>query len=181
MVSKLIFILFISLCSWVGTQLTLTVQTDKKYCIDQQRVVVPEFDSTRRQLVLDSVNRLLIGRWQLIEIGRSSLTMPTPEQSIEISVDAQGHAIVYRQGVPKIDFILFASSTITFLRCGINETGRTYFRLLKNSRGGDIPNVRIYYPNGLRVCEEFLEIWAPTSAGPYYIFKRLTPIYSGNK
>ena len=142
-------------------------------------------DSTRRQVVLDSVNRLLVGQWQLIDIGTKTYNvMPTPEDSITLSVDGQGKSVVYEKGKQVIDFQLAAGINFNNLRCVISEAGRAYFHLRasRKSKGEDeLSQQPVIYPNGLRVCEDYLEIYAFTSAGPSYIFKRLMPIQLENK
>ena len=156
-------------------------QTDRVYCPHEKRLsYMNPADSTRRKVVLDSVNRLLVGQWQLIDIGTKTYkVMPTPEDSIKLNVDGQGKSVVYQQGKQKIDFQLAAGINFNNLRCVISEAGRAYFHLRASriSKGEEeLSQQQVFYPNGLRVCEDYLEIYAYTSAGPYYVFKRLTPV-----
>jgi hypothetical protein len=136
-------------------------------------------DSTRRQVVLDSVNRLLVGQWALIDIGTRTYTvMPAPEDSIKMSIDGKGNSTVHVQGKRIVDFQLAAGINYGHLRCVISEGGRVYFHLrpslVSNGEGGEAKG-KALYANGLRVCDDYLELYAFTSSGPSYIFKRLTP------
>ncbi|GAB3641535.1 hypothetical protein GCM10027423_21710 [Spirosoma arcticum] len=110
--------------------------------------------------------------------------MPIPADSIEMSVDGKGNSIVYARGKQIVDFQLAVGINYGNLRCVISETGRAYFRFrTPRVRAGqrDMNNGETIYPNGLRVCEKYLEIYAFTSAGPYYVFKRLMSIQLENK
>ncbi|AUD04123.1 hypothetical protein [Spirosoma pollinicola] len=156
-------------------------QTDREYCPHAKRLsYMHPTDSTRRQVVLDSVNRLLVGQWQLIDIGNKTYkVMPTPEDSITLSVDGQGKSVVYEKGKQLIDFQLASGINFNNLRCVISEAGRAYFHLRASrpSKGEEeLSQQQVFYPNGLRVCEDYLELYAYTSAGPYYVFKRLTSV-----
>ena len=163
-----------------------TDQTDKEYCSHEKRLgYFHPTDSTRRRVILDSVNRLLVGQWQLIDIGTKTYTvMPTPADSIEMSIGEQESAIVRVKGKLIVGFQVAVGINYGNLRCIISEAGRAYFRFrtpqVKASQR-DMGNGETIYPNGLRVCEEYLEIYAFSSAGPYYVFKRLTPNRPENK
>lgn len=161
-------------------------QTHKEYCSKEKRLsYIDPMDSIRHQVVLDSVNRLLVGRWQLADISvRINKMIPTPEDSIEISVDEQGNSIVYAQGNKIIDFQLAAGIYHSDLRCVISEAGRAYFHLrpshISDGQKGESKGQAIS-GNSLRVCEAYLELYVFSRAGPSYVFRRLTPIQSGSK
>lgn len=184
--TKLLFTLLILHSIQLWSQSIATNQTDKEYCPHSRRLsYIHPKDSIRRQAVLDSINRLLVGRWQLIDIGtKTYYVMPTAEDSIQISIDEQGSSIVRSKGKQVVDFQVAAGINYGNLRCVISEAGRAYFRFrTPRVRAGqrDMNNGETIYPNGLRVCEEYLEIYAFTSAGPYYVFKRLTSVQVENK
>lgn len=111
--------------------------------------------------------------------------MPTPADSIEMSIGEQGSAIVREKGKQLVSFQVAAAINYGNLRCVISEAGRAYFRFRMprvRAPQRDMNNGETIYPNGLRVCEEYLEIYAFTSAGPYYVFKRLPmPVPVENK
>ncbi len=141
-------------------------------------------DSTRRQAIVDSVNRLLIGRWQLIDVSdRVFVSMPTPEQQVEMLIDKQGHTIVYRQGQPILNCRLAASLAFYRLRFEADQAARTYFHLGKPvlSKGEyDTPKGQYVHYNRLRVCRDTLVFYSLSSVGPSYAFKRLTSIQTSN-
>lgn len=184
---KLLLIMLITGSTNMLSQSITSRQADKEYCARDRRLsYMAPTDSARYKAVLDLVNNLLIGQWQLIDIGTKTYTvMPTPEDSIKMSVDKQGNSIVYGQGKQLVNFQLGAGINFNNLRCVISEAGRAYFHLRTNrmSKGQEeLSQGPILYPNGLRVCEDYLELYAFTSAGPYYVFKRLpTPIPLENK
>lgn len=189
--TKLLLILLVTGSVEILPHSTIIGQPDKEYCSDEKRLgYFHPADSTRRQVILDSVNTLLVGRWRLIDIGTRTYTvMPAPEDSIEVNIDKQSNSIVYRQGKRMVDFQLAAGINYGNLRCAISEVGRDYFGLrpsrVEDARVkdglGEMNKGEVNYPNGLRVCEDYLEIYAFTSAGPYYVFKRLTPVQLENK
>lgn len=184
--SRLLFIVLVLLTYIGGAQSVANIQLDKVYCLHEERIVVPESDSIRRQIVLDSANQLLIGRWQLIDIGMRTYTIqPSPEQLIEMTIDARGHTAVYQRGTRFTSFKLVANSMYSHLRCQLDSTGMNYFRLrpprLRASRSSEQQKGSVFSHTGLRICEEFLEIYGFTSSGPYYVFKRLTPLQSGGR
>lgn len=68
MSNKLLFSLLIVGSIETLPQSIATDQTDKEYCAREKRLgYFHPTDSTRRRVILDSVNRLLVGQWQLID------------------------------------------------------------------------------------------------------------------
>ena len=178
-----LFLLLLSLPYRVWSQSLFTTEF-KRYCPDQKPVYIPPSDTLRRQVILDSINTLLIGKWQLIQTEDGGWSSPrTRKQLIEMTIDEQGHTTIYQEHKQVINFQLAAGLNFGYTRCVIDEPGRDYFKLrspIKSSRQGRFPKGEFSYPNGLRVCDEALVIYAFTSAGPTYIFKRLTPIQLKN-
>lgn len=184
--TKLLLILLILGSTKIVAPSLPVTQADREYCPQAKLLsYIHPKDSTRRQVALDSVNRPLVGQWQLIDIGmKTYMVMPTPQDSIKLSIDGGGKTVVYQKGKQLIDFQLAAGINFNNLRCVISEAGRAYFRLRasRKSKGEEELNQgSVIYPNGLRVCEEYLELYAFTSAGPSYIFKRITPVLLEDK
>jgi hypothetical protein len=157
----------------------------KNTCGWDAEVIFPlNLDPVRRQVIVDSVNQLLIGRWQLIDVSdQVFVSMPTPEQHIEILIDKQGQTMVYRQGKPILNCRLAASLAFYRLRCEADQAARTYFHLREPvlSEGKyDTPKGQYVHSNRLRICRDTLVFYALTSAGPSYTFKRLTSIQTSN-
>lgn len=164
-------------------------QSDSKVsrntCGRDAEVIFPlNLDPVRRQVIVDSVNQLLIGRWQLANVSnRAFVSMPTPEQHIEMLIDKHGQTIIYRQGQPILNCRLAAGLAFYRLRCEADQAARTYFHLREPvlSKGDhDIPQGLYMHSNRLHVCSDTLVFYALTSVGPSYAFKRLTPIQSSN-
>ncbi len=144
---------------------------------DAEAIFPLHLDSTRRQVIVDSVNQLLIGRWQLIDVSdQVFISMPTPEQHIEMLVDKQGQTVVYRQGQPILNCRLAASLAFYRLRCEADQAARAYFHLREPvlSKGDhDIPQGQYMHSNRLRICRDTLVFYALTSVGPSNTSNRL--------
>lgn len=178
MINKLLFILLIAGSTGARSQPLLDNKPGTEYCTRENPLSgIIYADSIGQQVILDSVNRLLIGQWQLVNIGTKTYwEMPVPEDSIKMSIDGQGNATVYKQGSQLIDFHLAAGINYGNLRCVISEVGRAYFNLrtsLVSDGQGGLAKGKLIYPNGIRVCEEYLELYAFRSHSPNYVFRRL--------
>lgn len=152
-------------------------------CGRNSPVIFPlHLDSVRRQVIVDSVNQLLIGRWQLTAVSQRAFTeMPTPEQQIEMLIDKKGYTTIYRQGKPILQCRFAANVTFYRLRCEADHAARAYFHLREPvlSEGKyDVPLGQYMHPNRLGICKDTLVFSSPTSIGPIYSFKRLAPIQS---
>lgn len=179
---KLVLILLALCATKALSQPTLDTLSHTEYCKDGTKVgFIGNTDTVRLRVVLDSINKLLIGQWQLISVGMKAFdAMPLPEDSIKMNIDGQGHSIIYRKGVPIAKFQFAAGMNYNFLRSVISEVGRVYFHLkiplVVDGQVG-MKKGELIYRNGLRVCENYLTFYAFTSAGPSYLFRRLTPTY----
>lgn len=176
--TKILLFLLMTGLNGTWSQPLLNSKRDIEYCARENRLgYMGSTDSTRHQVVLDSVSRLLVGQWQLVDIGmKIHNVMPVPGDSITMSIDGQGNTTAYVRGKKLIDFQLAAGINYGQLRCVISEGGRDYFHLktslVSNGQGG-LDKGKPVYRNGIRVCEDYLELYGFTSAGPYYVFKRL--------
>ncbi|RZK77977.1 MAG: hypothetical protein EOO85_07475 [Pedobacter sp.] len=151
---------------------------------------VPEKDSLRKQVILDSISVLLAGRWQLVLAGGGACFAPpyAPDEYIEMLLDSQGHGLVYQQDKLLTTFRLRLTFYWTGIRFLMDETrSPTYFDFFPTTfdktsgwyerftRRKDPHNpYATLYRNSLRVCEETLYMSGPRT-GTSYVFKRLTP------
>lgn len=173
---KLLLVLLLASLAETSSQSVPTSKPDKEYCKRENPLSrISYTDSICQQVVLDSVNMLLVGQWQLVDIGIKSYK-PAPEDSIRMSIDGQGNTIVSARGKQLTEFHLAAGINYGQIRCVISEAGRSYFHLrtsLVSDGQGGLAKGKLIYPNGIRVCEDYLEIFAFKSHSPNYVFKRL--------
>lgn len=147
-----------------------------------ERIHVAETDSVRRQMVTDSLARLLPGRWQLVEMdaGDCFVAAHAPDRYTEMVLTDQGKGTVHQGGKLLTTFQLSHHFYWGQLRFIMEETrDPAYFDFFPSSvdkRAGryykpDSPYEHVY-KNTILVCKETLVMYGPRT-GLSFVFKRL--------
>lgn len=143
---------------------------------------VSETDSARRQVITDSIARLLPGRWQLVEMGAGAcfVAAHAPDEYTEMILTDKGEGTVYQGGGLLTTFQLSLQFYWGKLRFIMEETREpAYFRFVPSaldSRAGryyrpNSPYAHVY-KNTILICEETLVMYGPRT-GLSFVFKRL--------
>lgn len=174
-------VLLIAVKPTFGLAQSLVTDDYGKYCEKERNSSIYYSDTTRRQAIIDSLNDLLIGDWQLVSISpahyKSNLSrLSSNEKMIVMSIKEKGSATIRTELEEIIKFNISVGLSYYNTRCVIDEDGRQYFDLItpaKRKNFGTMKQGEIVYRNGLGICKEGLVINAFTSTGPKYVFKRI--------
>lgn len=117
---------------------------------------------------IDSVLNQMTGVWELVEISNGGWSRPHPPfRRTQLVFDEQGNGVALEAGQPVMKCRINLEIRYGSIWFEMDEGTRPYFRFKLPRRGNS-------FRNGLRVCSEALEMFGNTSAGPGYLFKRLT-------
>ena len=177
-----LLLLLITVHSW-GQSIGQSAPLYYKDCSPERLTHVPQEDTVRQCAIIDSVSKLMAGRWELAEEGAGACVVSAhaPAHTTHIILNQQGEGKLLVNGSPEARFQLLLSYYWSNVHFAMVQNGFTnYFRFLpplppnyrKRPRPEGVPDMAGYYRNVLRVCEETLVLSGPVT-GLSYVFRRV--------
>lgn len=175
-----LLLLFVPIYGW-GQPTGTSAPQPHEGCRPGLFINVQHEDTVKQCAIIDSITKLMVGRWELVEEGAGDCFVPAhaPARMTQITINQQGEGLLFIAGSRGVWFQLLLSYYYANVHFAMVQNGYSgysnYFEFFppnKRPKRKGIPDRTGYYPNILRVCEETLIMYGPRT-GLSYVFRRM--------